>query len=182
MKRVSLVLLTSGALVAAVAGTALAGGSDDTSPARGTSSATASAAPSPGVPTASADDTAGPAATASGSTSVSGRRAGELALARVGGGTISRIEAEQEHGRAVWNVRIVKSGDRYDVHVDRSSGEITRSRAKDGDGRGDDTSGGRQSLSGSDDHGRHHDDDGGGDDRHRGGDDEDGGRHGRHHG
>ncbi|MDQ0779676.1 hypothetical protein QF026_008142 [Streptomyces aurantiacus] len=176
MKRISLVLLTSGALVAAITGTALAGGSDDTSPPRSASSASASSVPSPGMPTASssapssgspsqspttvptADDTAGPAGSAStapASRSVGGRRAGELALSHVGGGTLAEVEAETEHGRAVWSVKIVKDGVRYEVHVDRGSGAITRSRTK-----------------ADDDHGGHHAEDRDGDD----------GRHGRHHG
>jgi uncharacterized membrane protein YkoI len=87
---------------------------------------------------------------------VDSRRAGRIALAHVGGGTVTKVESEVEHGRAVWNVRIVRNGARYDLHVDRNSGEITRSR------------------SGSDDDGTADD--------HRGGDDGDSGRHGRHHG
>ena len=189
MKRTSVVLLASGALVAAITGTALAGGNDDMSPAAGSASsatATASSAPTPGIPTGSpshsattdpsADDTAAPVGAA-----VSSSRAGQIALSHVGGGTITEVEAETEHGRAVWSVKIVKNGSRYEVHVDRSSGDITRSRAKVDDDRGDDGGSGRDDRSGKDDRGGHHDDDGTGDDHHGGGDDEDGGRHGRHH-
>ncbi|MGW3421934.1 PepSY domain-containing protein [Streptomyces phaeochromogenes] len=202
MKRTSVVLLASGALVAAITGTALAGGNDDMSPAAGSASsatATASSAPTPGIPTGSpsespsgmpshsattdpsADDTAAPTTTAPGGAAVGSRLAGQIALSHVGGGTITEVEAETEHGRAVWSVKIVKNGSRYEVHVDRSSGDITRSRAKADDDRGDDGGSGRDDRSGKDDRGGHHDDDGTGDDHHGGGDDEDGGRHGRHH-
>ncbi|KAA0941099.1 PepSY domain-containing protein [Streptomyces apricus] len=184
MKRTPVVLLASGALVAAIAGTALAsGGGDDASPSRSaSSSATASSAPSTGKPTASptgsasasasesvsgsptavpsSDDTAWPTGTAAPGAAVDSRRAGRIALAHVGGGTVTKVESETEHGRAVWSVRIVKDGARYDVDVDRATGEVTRSRAKAGE----------DSRSG--------DDHRGGD---RGGDDGDSGRHGRHH-
>ncbi|BCL33090.1 hypothetical protein GCM10017557_79490 [Streptomyces aurantiacus] len=73
----------------------------------------------------------------------------------MGGGTLTEVEAEMEHGRAVWSVKIVKDGVRYEVHVDRSSGAITRSRTK-----------------ADDDRGGHHAEDRDGDE----------GRHGRHHG
>ncbi|MFH8468381.1 PepSY domain-containing protein [Streptomyces sp. NPDC017991] len=176
MKRTSLVLLTSGALVAAITGTALAGGSDDASRSSSASSisatatATASSGPSSdapstspseaqsqsqsesqsGAPTAD-DDTSGPATAtpAHPSSSVGSRRAEQIALSHVGGGTITEVEAETEHGRAVWSVKILKNGSRYEVHVDRGSGEITRSRTKSGDDHGDTEDGGR--------HGRHHD-------------------------
>lgn len=171
MKRTSVVLLASGALVAAITGTALAGGSDDTSPAaRSASSTTASASASsaptstststPGIPTESpsesqsespsnsattdpsADDTAAPTSTTTApsgaGTAVGSMRAGQIARSHVGGGTITEVEAETEHGRAVWSVKIVKNGSRYEVHVDRSSGEVTRSRAKADDDRRDD--------------------------------------------
>ncbi|WP_189767851.1 PepSY domain-containing protein [Streptomyces tauricus] len=171
MKRASLVLLTSGALVAAITGTALAGGGDDASHSRSTSSpspststsatatatptATDSSGPASGAPSTAptaGDDTAG-SATASPthpSSSVGSRRAGEIALSHVGSGTITEVEAETEHGRTVWSVKIRKNGTRYDVHVDRASGEITRSRTKSDDDHGDaDDDSGR--------HGRHHD-------------------------
>jgi uncharacterized membrane protein YkoI len=62
--------------------------------------------------------------------------AAAAALAHVGGGTVTRIESEFEHGRAVWKVRIVKNGVRYDVHVDKATGAITRSKNKGADNSG----------------------------------------------
>ncbi|MGN9816553.1 PepSY domain-containing protein [Streptomyces sp. SD11] len=114
------------------------------------SSGPASGAPST-APTAG-DDTAG-SATASPthpSSSVDSRRAGEIALSYVGSGTITEVEAETEHGRTVWSVKIRKNGTRYEVHVDRTNGDITRSRTKSDNDHGDaDDDSGR--------HGRHHD-------------------------
>ncbi|MFE7068792.1 PepSY domain-containing protein [Streptomyces sp. NPDC057620] len=80
------------------------------------------------------------------------RRAGEIALSHVGGGTISEVEGETEHGRSVWSVKILKNGSRYEVHVDRGSGEITRSRTKSDDDHGGSDDDGRHGR-----HGRHHD-------------------------
>jgi uncharacterized membrane protein YkoI len=88
---------------------------------------------------------------------VGSRRAGEIALSHVGGGTLTEIEAETEHGRAVWSVKILRNGSRYEVHVDRGSGEITRSRTKSDDDHGD-----AGKHGGAEDDGRH-------------------GRHGSHH-
>jgi uncharacterized membrane protein YgcG len=76
--------------------------------------------------------------------------AAAAALAHVGGGTVTRVESEVEHGRAVWKVRIVKNGVRYDVHVDKVTGAITRSESK-GDNSGSGNSG--SGNSGSDDRG-----------------------------
>jgi uncharacterized membrane protein YkoI len=213
MKRTSAVLLASGALVAAVTGTALAGGSDDVPRSRGTSPASASATPSPG--TSAASPTVTPSADGTATTlpakgAVSSRRARAVALSHVGGGTVTKVEAETEHGRAVWSVRIVRDGVRYDVHVDTKAGEVTRSRGGAGDVRADshrdDDGGARDGRSGADDHGtragtdHHRGDDGDGVDARSGGHDrgvrdgdgasdgrhgnggEDGhGRYGRHH-
>jgi uncharacterized membrane protein YkoI len=55
---------------------------------------------------------------------VSATDAEGLALAATGGGRVVRVEAETEHGTAVWSVRIVVNGVRYDIDVDRSTGEV----------------------------------------------------------
>ncbi|MFJ3224439.1 PepSY domain-containing protein [Streptomyces sp. NPDC086783] len=207
MKRTSVVLLASGALVAAVTGTALAGGGDDASPSSGSSSASASATPSSSTsaatptakptPTPSMDDTAGATATMPAKGAVSSRHARAIALSHVGGGSVTKVEAEMEHGRAVWSVRIVRDGARYDVDVDANTGEVTRSRGgargSGADSRRDDHGDVRDDRSGADDHGARagadhergddrsgHRDDGTSDDRH-GGDGDGHGRHGRHH-
>jgi uncharacterized membrane protein YkoI len=56
--------------------------------------------------------------------------ASRAALRATGGGKVTKIEAEYEHGRAVWKVRIVKDGKRHDLYVDRKSGKVTRHDVK----------------------------------------------------
>ncbi|GAB3072532.1 PepSY domain-containing protein [Micromonospora schwarzwaldensis] len=116
-----------------------------------------------------ADDDADPARAAGGT--VSRQRAAEVALARIGGGRVTEIEAETEHGRPAWSVKVTRDGWRHEVKVDRVTGavlEAERERAgtddrggRDDDDRGDDR-GGRDdhgSHDRGDDHGRHGDDD-----------------------
>jgi uncharacterized membrane protein YkoI len=91
---------------------------------------------------------------ASPSGTVSRQRAGEIALARTGGGRIVEIEAELEHGRPVWSVKVARNGTRYEVKVDRGDGTVIGTEQK----RTDDHRGDR-ARTGSDD--RHHDDHGG---------------------
>jgi uncharacterized membrane protein YkoI len=55
---------------------------------------------------------------------VSATDAEGLALAATGGGRVVRVEAETEHGTAVWSVRIVVNGVRYDLDVDRGTGDV----------------------------------------------------------
>ncbi len=112
-------------------------------------------------PTASPDDSSTTTAPARpGGAVVSGDLAVAAALHRVGGGTVTKVESEFEHGRAVWKVRIVKDGVRYDLHVDKETGAITRFESKGGDKGGDksrNSGKGGNSGSGSgksDDHGR----------------------------
>ena len=56
--------------------------------------------------------------------------ASKAALRATGGGKVTKIESEYEHGRAVWKVRIVKDGKRHDLYVDRKSGKVTRHDVK----------------------------------------------------
>ncbi|MER5185496.1 PepSY domain-containing protein [Streptomyces sp. NPDC002896] len=173
MKRTSVILLTAGALAAAITGTALAG-SQDVTPTRNTSSV-ATATP---TLVAQSDVTAGPTAT----TSVSRGRAVEIALAHVGGGQLVEVEPEVEHGRPAWSVKIVKNGSRHKIYVDRSSGQIMRveQESVSNDRRRDDKSGAIDDRGGSDD-GSGNDDRGASDDR-RGSDDSGSDDHGRHRG
>nr|WTB31693.1 PepSY domain-containing protein [Streptomyces sp. NBC_00830] len=185
MKRTSMILLAAGALTAVVTGTALAGGSHDATPTQSTSSiATATHTPAP-----TSDVTPGP--TTSPSSSVSRERAGEIALAHVGGGKVIEVEPEVEHGRTVWSVKILKNGSRHKVYVDRSSGQIMR--AEQVSASGDDKGGTTNTPTRTDDHGGDNhghrsgtddrpgtDDHGGHDDsRHSGTDDMGGDNHGR---
>ncbi|MET0233151.1 MAG: PepSY domain-containing protein [Kibdelosporangium sp.] len=53
-----------------------------------------------------------------------------IALDRVGGGQVTKVERELEHGRTEWKYRIVHNGQTYDVRVDATSGGITRFESK----------------------------------------------------
>jgi uncharacterized membrane protein YgcG len=139
MKRKALAVAGVAALTTlTIGGAALAAaGNDD--PARGLPGAVAvTGSPSPDdtpspTDTASPDDS--PSPDDSSSTTVPAQPGGDVvtsdlavaaALAHTGGGTVTRVESEFEHGRAVWKVRIVKNGVRYDLHVDKQTGAITR--------------------------------------------------------
>ncbi|MFF2124008.1 PepSY domain-containing protein [Streptomyces olivochromogenes] len=153
MKRTSMILLTAGALAVTVTGTALAGSrSHDGLPSPNRSSV------------ATATPTAPPATP---NMPVSSSRAAEIPVGHIGGGQVIEVEPEVEHGRTAWSVKILKSGSRHKVYVDRSNGRIMRAEQE---SAGDD----------------HHDDRGGatddhGDDHHGGSDDNGGDTHGRHH-
>ncbi|MFI2712041.1 PepSY domain-containing protein [Micromonospora sp. NPDC018662] len=136
-----------------------------------------------------ADDDAGPTRAAGGT--VSRQRAAEVALTRIGGGRVTEIEAETEHGRPAWSVKVSRDGWRHEVKVDRVTGTVLaadrqRAGTDDRDGRDDgarDDRNGRDDDGARDDH-RRGDDDGGRDDHGRSDDrgthdrDDDHGRHG----
>ncbi|MDY7086069.1 MAG: PepSY domain-containing protein [Actinomycetota bacterium] len=119
-------------------------------------------------------------------TSITIAQARSKALSAVGGGRVTKVEAETEHGRAVWEVEVVYRGAEHDLDIDRRTGAVTDhdvSAVRGGDdgrsddkGRDDDRSG----RHGGDDRGGQEDDDRGG----RHGDDDDRGddRSGRHGG
>jgi uncharacterized membrane protein YkoI len=115
MKRTSILVAAIGAAaVLGVGGTALAATTDDDNGLRGDGTV---------------DDNGGAAATAAPSSStsagtVSATDAEGVALAATGGGQVIRVEAETEHGVAVWSVRIVVNGVRHDVDVARGTGEV----------------------------------------------------------
>ena len=140
MKRKRFVgVLAAGSLAAlGVAGTALASGSDGARPA----------------PAA--------AASARAELSLSAAVAKGIAVRAAGGGTVESVEREVEHGRAVWDVDVLRAGVEHDIDVDAVSGAVLRHRIDD-DGVGDDR--GRAAEPG-DDHGRGRE---AGDDRGRGG-------------
>lgn len=53
-----------------------------------------------------------------------------IALDRVGGGQVTKVERELEHGRTEWKYRILHNGQSYEVRVDAASGRITRFESK----------------------------------------------------
>jgi uncharacterized membrane protein YkoI len=126
MRNRTVIAIVTGTFVAvAVTGTALAANRDD-DPAAGTS-ASASLGSSPSEspsesPSPSPSDSAtpsGPAAAA-----ITESRAGEIALAAAGGGTVTTIERETEHGRAVYRIRVVHGATRHDLKVDQVTGAV----------------------------------------------------------
>jgi hypothetical protein len=50
----------------------------------------------------------------------------EIAVARVGGGEVTKVETEIEHGRLEWKIEVVRDGVAYDVRVDATTGDVTR--------------------------------------------------------
>lgn len=152
MRRTSLVLAaTGGAAVLAMAGVALGVTTADRPPA-GNTLAAATAAPTldhnpkpdddaTAAPTTENnpkpdDDATATAPSRAAEGTVSGKRAGEIALARLGGGRIVEIEAELEHGRPVWSVKVVKGAVRYEVKVDRGDGTLVQTERERADDRG----------------------------------------------
>ncbi|MEV7327584.1 PepSY domain-containing protein [Micromonospora sp. NPDC093244] len=145
MKRTNLLLATvGGSAVLAVAGVALGVNAANGSRTGGTALAAATVAPTAtdapgasGSPSASGTPSAGTpsgtssAGTSSASTSPAGgavdeKRAGEIALAKAGGGQIVEIESEQENGRQVWSVEIVAGDTEHEVDVDRDNGSVVK--------------------------------------------------------
>lgn len=57
--------------------------------------------------------------------------AADIALRHVGGGQVTEIEREFEHGRREWKVEIVHDGREHDVRVDVASGAVTRTDVDD---------------------------------------------------
>ncbi|WP_433124728.1 PepSY domain-containing protein [Micromonospora sp. CA-240977] len=157
MKRTNLLLATvGGSAVLAVAGVALGvEAANDTRPG-GTALAAATVAPSAtdapeggattAAPGASGTPSAGtPSGTPSSVAPTTGsavdeKRAGEIALAKAGGGQIVEVEAEQENGRPVWSVEIVAGDTEHEVDVDRDNGSVVKAEQEpvDGDDEDDD--------------------------------------------
>jgi hypothetical protein len=149
MTRKTLIMLAGGAIAVAVIGSAIGASAADVAPARDTTPPATVSTPSddssgrpgddsagrPGDDSAGrptddgtarpSDDSTAPASTAAAS---AGRdRAIQIALGRTGGGTVVKVESEQEHGRSVWSVRIVKNGVQLRVDVDAATGKVVRS-------------------------------------------------------
>ena len=138
-----LAALLAGLTLAGVGTAATALGSDDPATAAPVSVvAQTRAAASTGTPTSTSTSTP----TAAGVTSV---EAGSRAVTHLGGGTVTKVERETEHGRTVWEVDVRRGTRTTEVHVDTATGAVTRVE-----------------QSGRDDRGRH-----GGDDRRHGSDD-----------
>jgi uncharacterized membrane protein YkoI len=164
MTRKTIVVAAAAGTLALAAGTAWAVDTDAT-PARVAA-----------TPTTSATSTATPTASSSGAAVLSADDAARLVRSRLGGGVVTEVEAEFEHGRPEWKVEITKDGVAYEIRIDATTGGVTRFETRDGDDRL-----GRDDDRGFDDHGRRHgaDDDHGSDDDNSGpgGGDDGGGDH-----
>ena len=146
-----LAALLAGLTLAGIGTAASALGSDD--PTSAAAPVTVVAQTSTTTPTSTPTST--PAA------AVTGDEAGSRAVARVGGGTVTKVEREVEHGRTVWKVDVRRDTRVTEVHVDVANGAVTR---VEDDGRGART-GDDRGRHGGDDHGRHGSDDGPGHNR-----------------
>lgn len=62
---------------------------------------------------------------------LSSAEAADIALRHVGGGRVTEIEREFEHGRREWKVEIVHNGREHDVRVDAATGAVTRTDVDD---------------------------------------------------
>ncbi|MFC3504714.1 PepSY domain-containing protein [Micromonospora krabiensis] len=109
------------------------GATPDDSATAGTPSGSATAGTPSGTPT-----TGGTSTPPAGGDRVDQQRAGEIALARVGGGRIVEVEAEQEHGRPVWSVEVVDGNTEHDIDVDRDNGTVLRAEQEAADDDDDD--------------------------------------------
>jgi hypothetical protein len=104
-----------------------------------TASADAAGAGLPGTAgTASPGSTAGSGS--AGGQGISVEQARSIALKAVGGGTVTKVERETEHGRAVWDVYVSLNGVSYDIDVDRATGAVSSHRNGGHHGRGSDDS------------------------------------------
>ncbi|HEY0738251.1 MAG TPA: PepSY domain-containing protein [Herpetosiphonaceae bacterium] len=131
---------------------------------------TASPSPAPSPPEASSSPF--PSPSASGAPQTPGRitadQAAAAARAYVGGGTVERVELEEEDGRLVYEVRFTNNSR---VYVDAVSGAVVYARLE--EGSRDDSNSGSGSGSGRDDSGSISDNSGSGRDDDRSGRDDD---------
>ena len=121
-------------------------------------SAPSQSAPSRSAPSRSAPS---PSSSAGGGSGIGAAQARTVALRAAGGGRVTKVERETEHGRAVWDVEVIRGGVEHDIDVDRATGEVLRHRIDRDDDRGRDDD--------SEDRGRGGDDDEHGDDHGSGG-------------
>lgn len=123
-------------VLAALAG---CGGSDDTS--------TSSSAPPPVTTTAPSSAASTPSAAPSTSSSsastgnaVRQEQAKTIALKATGGGTVTKVESDDEDNRQVWKVKVATSGSqKRKVSVDKSTGQVVKNEVDNDSSDGNDT-------------------------------------------
>jgi len=146
--------LAAGTVAAlALGGTAAlaAGGDDPSAPASvemlpdGTvvtpspSSSSPTAEPDPSPSASSSSPTSSPSSSASSPSSagaISLDAAKAIAIKAAGGGRVTDIERDTEHGRAVWDVEVRKGAVEHDIDVDRATGDVLRHKSEADDDRG----------------------------------------------
>ncbi|AEB43172.1 PepSY domain-containing protein [Micromonospora maris] len=77
-------------------------------------------------------------ATSGSQDAVSAERAGELALAKAGGGRITEIDRDREDGRPVWEVEIVNGDVEHEIEIDRETGAVLKAEQEPVDDDDDD--------------------------------------------
>jgi hypothetical protein len=167
--RTALTLAAGVAAALALGGTALAAGGDDPVPSVSADDHGGAVPMLPNgdpIPTPTSDDPTSalgdPTSAATAAASVSIDAARSIALRAAGGGRVTDVEAETEHGRAVWDLDVVVGGVRHDIDVDRATGEVLRHRTRASSGTattgtaGDDGRGRGSDDTGADDHGHGH--------------------------
>lgn len=141
--RIAAATATIGLLVAGGAALALTPVEEPVTPlptlASARSSGTAGPSTSP-LTTTPSTATASPTTSPAPAPALTADEAAAIALRHTGGGRVTEIERETEHGRAEWKVEIVTGGVERDVRVDATTGTITRDETDRGgdDDRGHD--------------------------------------------
>jgi len=137
MKRTPVIITLAGMAALAVTGTALAATQDDgASPRAGLGNAVPTATPTDDFSTddfSTDDPTAEPTPDDSATSTtpplsgdITAAEARRIALAEVGGGTVTKTEGEFEHGFSTWKVEVVRGGVEHDIYVDRATGTIIK--------------------------------------------------------
>ena len=68
---------------------------------------------------------------------ISADQARKIALKAAGGGRVTDIERETEHGRAVWDVEVQRGNVEHDIDIDRQTGDVLRHKKDHDDDRDD---------------------------------------------
>lgn len=63
---------------------------------------------------------------------VTSAQAGDIALGAVGGGRVTKVEADDQDGRATWKVELqTTTGEKRKVAVDQATGQVLKNEAGD---------------------------------------------------
>ena len=148
-KMIVAAVAAAGLGIAGLAGSALAAGGDDPTPGAGFGTGGPRSTPDSALPSApSSVPGASAAPHDTGDDGVGRARAAEIALRQVGGGRVTEVEREFEHGRLEWKIEVRSGPVEYDIRVDAATGAITRVKWEDeatdakGEARGGDDRGG----------------------------------------